>query len=229
MALLGKFYCIKNAALCFAACTALAVSSASAGPGHNEDDGDDAGNTLGSATDLTGLGQTTLIFGSLGGSDRQDFFKVKVENPGNWGFGLTTAFPFLGDLQTSIWLFNAEGVGVLGNNISPDPNFDSLLVPSLSEDAVFSLAAGEYYLAITERGDNPQNVFGNIFNFASDDEVSGPDGAGGELPFEFWTNNSVDVTAGTYRIDVQEYPIPGPSTLALLGLAGLIGRRRRRG
>ncbi|MDG2054596.1 MAG: DVUA0089 family protein [Phycisphaerales bacterium] len=208
----------------------IVAGSAVAGPGVNEDDGGDAGGSLGTALDLTGSGQLLQITGSLGSADRQDIFKLKLESGANWGFGLTlNGSPLASStFQSALWLFNSDGEGVLANTISPNPEYLSLLAPSLVEGGSTSLAAGDYYLAITEQGDEPFSTESlSMFDFGGfpEDAVVGP--VDPSLRFEdSWAGTTG--TGGSYSINIQPYPIPAPATLALLGLAGLIGGRRRR-
>ncbi len=217
-------------AISFAGGVMIVTGAAVAGPGVNEDDGGDAGNSLITATNLTGLGQLQQINGSLGAGDRQDIFKLKLETGANWSFGLTSnSSPFASSsFQTALWLFNEDGQGVLANTISPNPEFLSLLAPSLVEGGSTSLAAGDYYLAITEQGDQPFSTDSfAMFDFEGlpEDAVVGPVDPTSRFE-DAWAGTTG--TGGSYSINIQPYPIPAPATLALLGLAGLVGRRRRR-
>jgi hypothetical protein len=221
---------IMRWAIGLSSCVLFVAGAAIAGPGTNEDDGGDAGGSLGTASDLTGLGQLLQINGSLGSGDRQDIFKIKIDSGANWSFGLTiNGSPLASStFQSALWLFNADGEGVLANTISPNPEYLSLLAPSLVEGGSMSLAAGDYYLAITEQGDEPFSTESlSMFDFGGfpEDAVVGP--VDPSLRFEdSWAGTTG--TGGSYSINIQPYPIPAPATLALLGLAGLIGGRRRR-
>ena len=67
---------------------------------------------------------------------------------------------------------------------------------------------------------------GEIFDFATTTEISGPDGPGGALPITGWSGQG-ETGFYTIRLVGAEF-VPGPGALAVFGAAGLMGRRRRR-
>jgi uncharacterized protein (TIGR03382 family) len=87
---------------------------------------------------------------------------------------------------------------------------------------------GVYAIAISAAGRNPVSVGGNIFNYGSPTEISGPDGPGGINPHIGWTGEGA---GGNYKISLTGsdfFDLPAPGAAALLGLAALVGRSRRR-
>lgn len=222
-----------------------------AGPIHHEVA---AGNTLGTAENVNVA--VTHIKGDLhggnfrgdAGPDFEDIYLIYIANPGtegcDTGFSASTVWntPSPGSdntFDTQLWLFDASGVGLLGNDdVAAGESRSFITFPSTDSSAVAFPGQGFYYLAISGGdlvpggggGDDPTSAGGSIFDFfdaAGGFQISGPDGAGGGALFSGWSaTGSGDV--GSYDIQLS-CVIPEPSAAALLtGAAFILGARRRR-
>lgn len=209
------------------------ASVAIAGPDWIEEG--DAGSTLDNAQDITPIGVINTIAGTLGGQDTEDIYKLIIldgdDIAGAVQFGLNLG---QGGFNPSLWLFDAYGFGVLGNDDDPilgGP--DSRLIAPSTDGVTLLLPPGTYFLAITESGNVPlsfrpdgdlngQGTYEEIFSFDSITEVSGPDGEGADNPLASWTGGLG--TSGGYGITIT----PAPGSVALLALASVGITRRRR-
>lgn len=207
----------------------LGSSTAFAGPDWVEDG--DAGRFIGDAQDTTSVGVLTSLAGTLGGADQEDVYRLTVL--GSDDFAMPVSFSFMGgmDFNPSLWLFDSEGYGVLGNDDDPLTGGPGARLMTPSTDGVtIMLAPGDYYIACTESGNVPLSMllpgagkgsFAEIFSFVDQFEISGPDGAGANNPLAGWSGGNG--SSGTYGIIIT----PAPSSVALLAVAGLVGRRNR--
>jgi len=212
------------------------ASVAIAGPDWIEDG--DAGSTLDTAQDITPVGIVNTIAGTLGGTDTEDIYKLIILNgddiagPVQFGLNLEQG---PGGFNPALWLFDAYGFGVLGNDDDPilgGP--DARLIAPSTDGVTLLLPPGTYFLAITESGNVPlsfrpgggaingEGAFEEIFAFADVTEVSGPDGIGADNPLAAWSGG--EGTDGGYGIIIT----PAPGSVALLALAGVGITRRRR-
>jgi hypothetical protein len=104
-----------------------------AGPDWIEDDHGDAGSFPGSAqvTQGTSVGGLSRISGSLDGSglmglvggqgDFEDMYLIRITDPLNFCATTVPCGPGCGSatFDTQLWLFDANGFGLLGNNDTP--------------------------------------------------------------------------------------------------------------
>lgn len=197
----------------------------------------DAGSTLGTSQDITPVGPIQTIAGTLGGQDTEDVYKLVILGGDDIGgevmFGLNLNQGGDAGFDPSLWLFDSEGFGVLGNDDDPilgGP--DARLIAPSTDGVTLLLPPGTYFLAITESGNVPQSfseglglgegVFQDIFFFEDANEVSGADGAGADNPLARWTGG--EGTAGGYGIEIT----PTPGGVGLLAFAGIGMTRRRR-
>ncbi|MBO6513020.1 MAG: DVUA0089 family protein [Phycisphaerales bacterium] len=209
--------------------------AAVAGPDWIEDG--DAGSTLNTSQDITPVGPVQTIAGTLGGQDTEDVYKLVILDGDDIGgevmFGLTLNQGEDMLFDPSLWLFDSEGFGVLGNDDDPilgGP--DARLIAPSTDGVTLMLPPGIYFLAITESGNVPlsfretpglgEGVFEEIFFFEDANEVSGADGAGADNPLAAWSGG--EGTAGGYGIEIT----PTPGGTALLAFAGVGLTRRRR-
>ena len=211
-----------------ASCTAMGVASVALAGGTHTESGD-AGHTLGDAQ-ATGSGILSFIDGGTGGGDFIDIYLINIIDP--IAFYASTAgdqgAPGSGsaDFDTKIWLFDADGFGVLSNDDFGGSPFHSHLTGTATDGTGAAAKAGLHYLAIGGFGDEALGGGLPIFDTGSFDEVSGPDGPGAANPLSGW---EFDGAQGNYHINLNGVEaVPAPGAIALLGLAGLAGRRRRR-
>jgi hypothetical protein len=203
-----------------------------------------------------GVGALTSISGVLNrpGGDHTDTYCIRVTDVSL--FYATTKIFFGGSAtnqgglneDTRLWLWDMNGNVLLGND---DVNSAGLggdtLASFLSDPSTFgaftlgelvnpsaagvALAAGTtYLLSISEFSNDPDDAAGvDQVNLGSDfDALHGKNVASGA--FHHW-ENAADTDIITYNIALQgaEYClVPAPGALALVGLAGLAGGRRRR-
>ena len=208
--------------------------AAIAGPDWIEDG--DAGSTLGTSQDITSVGPINTIAGTLGGEDREDVYELIILNgddiAGPVQFGMNLEQGVTG-FNPSLWLFDSQGFGVLGNDDDPilgGP--DSRLITPSTDGVTLLLPPGTYFLAITESGNVPlsfrqgalagDGVYEEIFSFESVTEVSGPDGIGADNPLAAWSGG--EGTEGGYGVIIT----PTPGGVAVLAMAGIGLTRRRR-
>lgn len=210
--------------------------AAVAGPDWIEDG--DAGSTLNSSQDITPVGPVQTIAGTLGGQDTEDVYKLVILDGDDIGgdvmFGLNLNNGGDELFDPSLWLFDSEGFGVLGNDDDPilgGPNA-RLIAPS-TDGVTLLLPPGIYFLAITESGNVPLSfreglgfgetgVFEEIFFFEDANEVSGADGEGADNPLAAWSGGAG--SSGGYGIEIT----PTPGGVAVLAFAGIGMARRRR-
>jgi hypothetical protein len=211
-------------ALGFAAVTTSLFSTvAFAGPDWQEVG--DAGSLIFDAQETTGAGPLNSISGTFSDGfltpDYEDVYIVAITNPAAFNITVTSSVGALG-----IFVFNvATGQGIVGS-----------LTGSIGNTATDSSGAvittpGVYALAIAVNGRLPGTDSGQIFNFLSPGEVSGPDGVGGGLPLAGWSGTPAGSVSGEYAIELlgcATVRVPSPGALALLGATGLLCSRRRR-
>lgn len=160
-------------------------------------------------------------------TDGQDMFAIWIADPA--GFS-ARAIP-VGSTLTNpqLFLFDANGFGVLANRDFQTFDQYPRLGP-VADDGTFTLTTpGLYYLAISGVGSDPfsGSTMSPIFNFGVPIEISGPDGPGGMSPLVDWTDPSM---YGSYYIEltgVTFAPAPGAGVLAAMGAAAAMRRRRR--
>jgi len=216
-----------------------AATTALAGPDWIEDG--DAGSSLSTAQDTTAKGQVRTLAGIIEGpqnNDTEDVYKIRVED--NDTFESAMQFGLRGDTEfdAALWLFDAQGFGVLANDDNPfsDGTEAVLTVPS-SDGVTLALPPGNYFLAVTQSGNVPLGLlseFGRgeqsetlapIFEFTAEREVSGPDGPAGGSPLADWSGfPQGGGMAGGYGVDIT----PTPGTAATLAIAAAFASRRRR-
>ncbi len=191
--------------------------------------GADAGSLVGTAQLTTGGGPLSAISGVTGVGDEQDLFIINIVDVLNF-----SAITGVGSHDTQLWLFDMAGHLVAGNDdsVASPSDFGSALFAGPNDDGTPGLTTpGTYVLAVSGWGGG--NV-GDPIDANNDplstqavfSELTGPDGAGGANPLAGWMAGA---ETGAYNILLSGVEaVPAPGALALLGLAGLVGARRRR-
>ncbi len=224
----------------------LIATVAYGGPDWVEPPGD-AGSTPGSAEPVMGAGGLRSIAGQLTGTattaaapDYEDMYKIQIVDPVR--FSAQTTNPGNATFNTELWLFDANGRGLLGNDDGAAGSLGSQLSPPANDATAKMIpGAGIYFLAISGFDNNPASVTGPIFNQATPFEVSGPDGPGGQDPIVAWTGTGssevgfyVIVLEGACFADGGCIPAASTWGLVILTLAVLtaaaivLGFRHRR-
>lgn len=234
---------------CGVCAVALMVTNSSfAGPDWVEDG--DAGSSIESAQVINNVvgGQVQRIVGQLSGggtvagidADFEDLYLINITDPSKFMVSTAPQFGGSADFQTSLWLFDFDGFGQLGNVYSPQSPLGGAAGEILGS-TLFNFATddtghvitkpGLYYLGITGVPNHPlasgPTEGMDIFQFDQFDEISGPDGPGAAFPFIKWWWGEGET--GSYEIIVEgvgEVPAPGAMGLLMLGLARGRGRRR---
>lgn len=144
------------------------------------------------------------INGGTGTGDFVDIYRVYIVNPNN--FSAMTAVPMAGSpFDTRLYLFDHLGLGLLGNddiNGSPFSEFGS---QSDDGTGVVITQPGIYYIAVSGGEHMPVSITGQIFGFANNLEVSGPDGPGGADPLVDWFGPPM---IGNYEINLSGVAVP---------------------
>ncbi len=197
----------------------------------------DAGNLPGTAQTPFGSGQINKIIGNLDGNggfpgpggDFQDMYAIWIDDPALFSASTSADLGGFADFDTQLFLFQADGRGALANDNSSSLVTGSTLLPAATDGSGFVLSgAGLYYLAISGFDSDPLGGSEFIFDQVDPSEISGPDGIGGSLPITDWSPLAGEI--GHYEITLTGVRgVPAPGAAALLALAGMCGRRRRRG
>lgn len=178
----------------------------------------DVAETLGSAQVLPG--GTSEVQGSL--SNDADLYKF------SWGGGAFYANTVGSDADSQLFLFNASGIGVQGND-------DGIAYAGPAYLQLTSLAAGIYYLGVSMYDYDPYSASGLMFQSYPYEPLYGPANSD---PLSSWSG---ECSTGSYVINFrqttdqgeqgEENPVgaPEPATMILLGLGlvGLAGLRRK--
>lgn len=189
----------------------------------------DAGLLPGSAQSCIGTGSLDAIQGSLtpDGQTDVDMFRIRITNPALFSATTNSLNTALAD--TTLYLFNLDGSGIVKNDDIDNSNFLSRIDSSLTS----SLVAGDYLIAVGIFGivpftvASPTSISESVFNPSDFSGQTGPQN--GAAPVVSWAAVSSWNESGAYEIlltGAEFVPTPGASALAGLGL--LAGLRRRR-
>jgi hypothetical protein len=184
----------------------------------------DAGQLPGTAQGTTvGPSGTPLvsIAGTFGTITDADMYCIQILAP--TAFSVTTVGGSTNDTQ--LFLFNTAGMGIAANDDSAGTAQSTL---PLGNPLLTVLTPGTYLLAISTYNIDPTSAGGLIFPNSPFTNVFGPTGPGGGSPVTGWTGSGA---TGSYTISLTgagAWAVPAPGAIALLGLAGLVGTRRRR-
>jgi hypothetical protein len=158
----------------------------------------DAGSLPATAQDA-GSGAVTEILGSFTGGGDVDVYRVCLSDGASFSastVGQTT-------LDTQIFLFDSEGVGVYANDDAATMVRGSRLP---ARHRFSPTAGGEYYLALSSFNNDPRSAAGEIFpdGFMPNvypDSVVNAVGVGGDEPVSSWMGPTRG-PAGLYRIEL---------------------------
>lgn len=213
------------------------AGAALAGPIWEEPPISDAGSTPKGAQVTRGDSGFGNINGNLGGGggllggpimegDFQDMFLIQIIDPA--AFIASTA-PDLGgaaDFTPSLWLFNANGTGLLGTLQNTADKTGATLVGVANDGSGAAVVdPGYYFIAIAGSGSYPLANFPKspdsvpIFAFLSPGEISGPDGPGGTLPIGSWHDSG---QTGSYSIALQGVGFAAPACRSDLNFDGIV-------
>jgi hypothetical protein len=186
-----------------------------------------AGSLPATAQDLSADASLSGILGTLAFPDGVDMFKINVLYPLEFA-AYTVNAGALGVPDPELFLFNANGLGVLANDDTTPANTQSCLpapdpqanpCPS-SRGSLGPLTSGIYYLAITRSANSPLSNSGYIFSPVLSTDVVGPDlTMGGADPIAGWdggVNTSPNFDLTQFHIVIVDLPEPdlGPLTVA---------------
>lgn len=184
----------------------------------------DAGQTLGTAAQVS-IADPTQIVGAVVAPDDADLFALSLT--GGVSFTATSSsvgFAGGGIEDTQLFLFDAAGNGVRYNDDIDTTTF-------LSQIAFTPTASGLYYLGIAGVGFNPQDGAGNFIYQSDPFNPTALVGVSSAGPLASWDFVPFSVNdSGTYTISLAgAQPVPEPaSTLGLALVAGLGYLSRRR-
>jgi len=211
----------KSALIAFVSlglCAANTVTASGAGP------------VPSSAEDLSGNRSLTGIVGAIADPLGVNLFKITIVNYLDFS-AITLPVGAFGIPDTELFLFNASGRGVYGNDdisgsntFSCLPSADSANPCGYGRNGVGPIGNGIYYLAITRSANSPLSNSGEIFTNLQAGAVAGPDlTAGGADVLNGWDNGvftSPDFDLTRYSIELNGIA-PEPATWSLIGAAGL--------
>jgi len=230
--------CVKLGAL---ACASALATPALAGPTWDVDYTDDARQTASTAQIIThGLSPFINIYGRLSGSgfvgsDFVDMYQIQITQ--QTLVSISTAGGDLGgeaNFDTQLFIFKRKGgngnnpraVALRANNDAAANNHGSRIGDEYDPSANYTLLSpGFYYLAIT--GVGMQAIDEGGYSIWPDLSDAGFTVGGNERFLGDWSGEGA---VGEYHIRLHAIggnQVPAPGALALLGVAGLIRRRRR--
>lgn len=215
-------------------------ANAWAGPVWDVDYTEDAGQLAGTAQRITSsLSPVINIYGRLGGSgfvssDFVDLYEIEITNPTL--VSISTAGGDAGgsaEFDSQLFIFKRKGgngnnvraAALRGNNDAGPGNHGSRIGNENDPNSAYTLLnPGFYYLAIAGVGTNAVDGNGNAIwpNLST----PGLTVSGNEVFLEDWAGSG---EAGEYHIRLLAVGgnAPSPGAIALIGLAGLVKRRRR--
>ena len=167
--------------------------------------------------------------------DYVDSFCIRITDPD--AFMATTSNVYDPDnftnWDTRLYLWDIDGNMIMANDDAPNDSVQSLLTQppffpgSLVNDPGYVEYDQVYIISITGYPNDAMDANNTpLATFSPFSALHGQNPAAG--PFDHW-ENPTSTAYGEYQIGLAgcTFCTPAPGALALLGLAGLIGRRRR--
>ena len=204
----------------------------------------DAGQTLATA-DSTAVGVAGLalteITGTFSSVTDADLFAITITTPSTFSATTNNAATNLGGQDTALFLFDASGHAIATNDDAAGGLTTDSTLPA-GNSLITSLAAGTYYLGISESGNEPINTASQLLfaGYPGGDTtaVRGPASGLNPTTEANFNGNTYYGGAGAYEIDLTSAAtafnpnaVPEPSTWAALALgsiaAGFTILRRR--
>jgi hypothetical protein len=220
---------IVNVFFLFCAVTVLSLTASASTIWHEGDLGEgDAGGQLASGNVVFGFGSLTEIIGSFGTNQTTsgaDMYEIFIADPST--FSLTTVADLNNPVvDPSIFLFAADGTGIVGNDNASGVSTQS----SIPAGNTNSLTPGLYFVLITPSGNLPEDKNNNSI-FGSIGGTTGVvTGSNGPLK-KYGGTPSGDDAGRNYDILLTgaDFVAPEPATMAFtgLGIALLAWRARR--
>lgn len=213
-----------------AAAVFVATPTAFAGPDWDTDLEEDAGSSLQTAQTITFSGAVQTVAGRLNGTavlgaDFHDVYRLVITDPGAFEIDLTG--PGGVNFDACLWLFDQNGIPLLGTNDADGKTTAPRLTNSSNAGSRITITSpGIYYLAISGIGSQPLSFGKPLWSSV----VFQPGVVAGAFGTKFgWEGDwSGDGATGDYVMSLSGVSgVPAPGAIALLGMAGLIGRRRR--
>jgi hypothetical protein len=195
-----------------------------------------AGSTLATAEDLTGMYPTEIV-GTLSGANPNDVSIFNIFNLQPTNFSAITVAPgAFGIPDTVLSLFKSSGVGIYLNDDISGANTLSCLSSSGAGNPCptsgTTLPVGDYYLAISRSANYPVDGSNNeIFNPPSSTDLVGPSSLGPVAGWDDGSFTSPDTDLVSYDIILTGATAPEPASWLLTAMGAgffleLLRRRR---
>ena len=198
------------------------LTSTSHAQGYTE--GADAGQTLGTAAVTTGTSLPSIT-GTFSGLTDADLYKFVISAPGSFSASTVNAVTDAGGQDTALFLLSSTGTAIAtDDDAAGGTTLDSALPAG---NALYAnLAAGTYYLGISESGNEPINSASQLLfaGYPGGDTTAVRGAASGLNPTteSSFNGNAYGGSAGAYQINLTgasaALPVPEPSTWATLVL-----------
>jgi hypothetical protein len=185
----------------------------------------------------------TEILGTFNAATDADLYVINLTNPATFSASTNNSVTNLGGQDTALFLFSASGAAIATNDDAPGGTTTDSTLPACNT-LYASLAAGTYYLGISESGNEPVNTANQLlfkpYPGGDTTAIRGPaSGVNPTTEANFNGNSFAGGGSGNYEIDLTStttalipgaVPEPGTWTVVVLGsiAAGFTFLRRHR-